>query len=301
MNGVTLTASVVLYHSPIAMVERHLQSLLKAFEVFSAEYKGSSLQFYCIDNSMDDTYYAKVVELVNGCVDAVGASHDDSGVTAECIKSLRNKGYGDAHNQVLERISSDHSTNAQNANDQGPKDLNTNTQAYHIVLNPDVYLAEDCLLACYRQIAGDASIAMVSAKIIDNYEAVPHVAKRFPGVRVLLGRYLSENLWPKLQAYYLYQDKDSTEAFDVEMAGGCFYFARLNALLELKGFNNDYFLYFEDFDLCLRLQKNSWRIRYEPKATIQHDGGGVKTKPLRHQWYFACSALRFYRDHGWQF
>lgn len=285
MNGASLTASVVLYHSPIAMVERHLQSLLKAFEKFSDVYQGSSLTFYCVDNSLDETYHLKILDLLNSFNSSSSACGNGAVTAFECIKSLHNKGYGEAHNQALTEV----------FKGDNPK------ESYHLILNPDVYLADDCLLACYQQMLTDASIALVSAKVIDNYEAVPHVAKRFPSVRVLLGRYLSESLWSARQANYLYQDKDPAEAFDVEMAGGCFYFSRLAALQDLNGFNSDYFLYFEDFDLCSRLKKKSWRIRYEPKATIQHDGGGVKGKPLRHQWYFACSALRFYREHGWRF
>ncbi|MBB6521997.1 glycosyltransferase family 2 protein [Pseudoteredinibacter isoporae] len=285
MTDVQLTASVVLYHSPADMVARHLQSVAKSFAHFSNVYPTASLRFFFVDNSVDEHYLRTIETLISQC-------HLPEGMRLELIKSSENKGYGDAHNQALEKVPSEQYV--------GKEDRAKDTR-FHVVLNPDVYLAEDTLLLSYKCISKQQDIALISPRILDNYEAVPHVAKRYPGLRILMGRYLKSTLWAEQQQRYVYAEQDPESAFDVEMAGGCFYFCRLSALQDINGFDRAYFLYFEDFDLCERLRANSWRLRYEPTVCIQHEGGGVSGKTLRHQWYFICSAARFYSRYGWRF
>ncbi|GAA6152090.1 glycosyltransferase family 2 protein [Pseudoteredinibacter isoporae] len=279
MPGVQLTASVVLYHSPLDMVVRHLQSVAKSFAHFYQSWPSSNLRFLIVDNSVNDAYWVSLEEQLS-------ASEWPTGMSMELIKSPANKGYGHAHNQALESI---------------PSDPSREDNQFHVVLNPDVYLAETALLESYACMREQTDVALLSPQILDNYEAVPHVAKRYPGLRILMGRYLKASIWPEQQRHYVYAEQDPTQAFDAEMAGGCFYFCRLSALQEIGGFDISYFLYFEDFDLCERLRAKSWRLRYEPSVHIRHDGGGVAGKTLQHQWYFVCSAARFYCRYGWRF
>jgi GT2 family glycosyltransferase len=58
-------------------------------------------------------------------------------------------------------------------------------------------------------------------------------------------------------------------------------------------------MYFEDFDLSLRLAKEAG-IAYEPAARIVHHGGGAARKGLRHVLWFVASAFRFFSRHGWR-
>lgn len=285
MNDVQLTASVVLFHSPSAMVARHLHSVATAFSHFCNSYPSASLKLFFVDNSIDESYSRSIEALL--C-----ESEIPDGMNIELIQSPANKGYGDAHNQALDKIPSMASTEG---------GARSEDNCFYIVLNPDVYLAEDTLLESYKCLIEQPDVALLTPKILDNYEAVPHVAKRYPGLRILMGRYLKASLWAEQQRHYVYAEQNAAEAFDAEMAGGCFYFCRLSALQEISGFDTSYFLYFEDFDLCERLRAKSWRLRYEPSVKIQHEGGGVSGKTLQHQWYFICSAARFYCRYGWRF
>jgi len=86
---------------------------------------------------------------------------------------------------------------------------------------------------------------------------------------------------------------------DLELAGGCFFFLRTDVFQKIGGFDPRYFLYFEDFDLCMRLRRHK-SISYVPEVRIMHGGGDVGRKSRRHHWYFSASALRFFSSYGWK-
>jgi GT2 family glycosyltransferase len=71
------------------------------------------------------------------------------------------------------------------------------------------------------------------------------------------------------------------------------------ALRAVGGFDERYFLYFEDFDLSLRLGEHG-RLVFEPAMRIVHHGGYAARKGLRHVRYFLRSGIRFFNDHGWR-
>jgi hypothetical protein len=83
------------------------------------------------------------------------------------------------------------------------------------------------------------------------------------------------------------------------MMSGCFMLARRKAVDATGGFDPGYFLYFEDFDWSVRLNRLTGSA-YVPAVKIVHHGGGAARKGWRHVALFARSALRFYRKHGWK-
>ena len=89
------------------------------------------------------------------------------------------------------------------------------------------------------------------------------------------------------------------QVVEVPLASGCFMLLRRAALQRVGGFSEAYFLYFEDFDLSLRLAGEG-RLLFDPAVRIVHHGGYAAGKGLRHVWLFARSGRRFFHDHGWR-
>ena len=85
----------------------------------------------------------------------------------------------------------------------------------------------------------------------------------------------------------------------IPIASGCFMFARRELLQRLGGFAPEYFLYFEDFDLSLRLGRVA-DIAYVPQVQIVHVGGYAAGKGWAHRRMFMRSAMTFFRRHGWR-
>ena len=99
-----------------------------------------------------------------------------------------------------------------------------------------------------------------------------------------------------------YEMRDRMEAEvvrDVPLASGCFMFARRDVLAAVGGFAPEYFLYFEDYDLSMRIRRIA-EIAYVGRVRIVHHGGEAARKGQKHVRHFFASALRFFRTHGWK-
>ena len=70
---------------------------------------------------------------------------------------------------------------------------------------------------------------------------------------------------------------------------------RAEAFRAIGGFDESFFMYFEDVDLCLRLEAAGWRLAQEPRAVVRH-AGGVATQSKVDDLY-RPSQLRYYRLH----
>jgi GT2 family glycosyltransferase len=75
--------------------------------------------------------------------------------------------------------------------------------------------------------------------------------------------------------------------------------ARGALMRDSGGFSSRYFLYFEDYDLSLRLRRRT-DIAYVPSVRIIHLGGDAASKGARHTLLFLRSAVTFFRTYGWK-
>jgi hypothetical protein len=88
-------------------------------------------------------------------------------------------------------------------------------------------------------------------------------------------------------------------ATGIPIASGCFKLARRSVLQAIGGFSPAYFLYFEYFDLSLRLRRMA-DIAYVPQVRILHRGGYAVRKGWTHRRLCLRSAVTFFRRHGWK-
>jgi GT2 family glycosyltransferase len=71
------------------------------------------------------------------------------------------------------------------------------------------------------------------------------------------------------------------------------------ALERVSGFDEGFFLYEEDADLCLRLRKTGWSVAFTPDAEIRHQlGRSMSSVPRRARLEYHRSHLRYYRKHN---
>jgi GT2 family glycosyltransferase len=90
--------------------------------------------------------------------------------------------------------------------------------------------------------------------------------------------------------------KKHTETQIVEQPMGAALMVRKNVLDQIGNFNESYFLYMEDVDLCERIIRAGWKIYYYPVAEFIHDAGGSSRKdPFNSQKNFVESALLYFR------
>ena len=221
------------------------------------------------------------VATIERAVDAIRARAPEN-VRLRTVKGHGNVGYGAGQNRALETVSSD----------------------YHLILNPDVFLEEDAVLEGLRYLDGHAEVAMLVPQGFDPQNEYARLSKRHPSLLVLLLRALavrgSDGLLGRRVARYTYGGELPCDApKSITLASGCFMLCRTDTLKKVNGFDERYFLYFEDYDLSLRL-KNYGQIVELPQARITHYGGHTARRDLRRVMHFLRSGVRFFNRYGWR-
>ncbi len=180
------------------------------------------------------------------------------------LRILRNdapKGFGANHNQAF-------------AASRG---------AYFVIVNPDVRLPCSPFDALALAVS-DASVGACAPRVVSPQGTVEDSVRHYPSVmrlgkRVLLGRreadYGGEQLAP------------------VDWAAGMFVMFRREAFDAVRGFDERYFMYFEDADICRRLWSRGLKVLYVPAATVVHDARRRSHRDPQHLRWHLRSALRF--------
>lgn len=122
-----------------------------------------------------------------------------------------------------------------------------------------------------------------------------HHLGRALGRLPLVGRLLSGN---RIAMEYD-QAITATGPIGVSMVSGACMAIGREAFEELGGFDQRYFMYFEDADLCRRATRAGWPVRYVPNAIVDHVGGASSAGDYRFGPMHAASMVRYLRDwHG---
>ncbi|MBC8484781.1 MAG: glycosyltransferase [Bacteroidetes bacterium] len=153
---------------------------------------------------------------------------------------------------------------------------------YILILNPDTVLEEgtfDKLISFYEK---DSQAGAVTSKLILANGKLDYACKRsFPTLSVALPRMLGlSKLFPKSKVFAKYNLTylDENETHEVDSICGAFMFIPANVLSRAGLFDEDYFMYGEDLDLCYRIKKNGYKVFYYPVVTTIHLKGASTQK-----------------------
>lgn len=176
---------------------------------------------------------------------------------------------------------------------------------YHLVLNPDVELAGDAVLNAIIWLDAHPEFGVLVPRTTAPDGQLQYLCRRYPTLWVLFLRgfapgVLRRIFHRRLAAYEMKAEIDTgTIVFDPPIVSGCFMFCRTEVLAAANGFDPRFFLYFEDYDLSLRIARRT-RLAYVPDARIMHRGGDAAKKGIHHVTLFLRSAVQFFRLHGWR-
>jgi N-acetylglucosaminyl-diphospho-decaprenol L-rhamnosyltransferase len=173
------------------------------------------------------------------------------------------------------------------------------------VLNGDVELLPGVAAAMLCALELDPRLGAVGPRVLNVDGSVYPSARSDPGLLVAaahaaFGFVWRTNPWTRR---YRQLDVDPTIARDVDWVSGAAVWLRREALDDVGGWDERYFMYMEDFDLCLRLRRAGWRVAYDPAGEIVHvQGASTSKRPYRmiaehHRsvWRFAARRYRGWR------
>jgi GT2 family glycosyltransferase len=269
----SLSVAIVTYRCDARLTARALASLAAASRDAIAQGRLREATLHVIDNG-PVTSRAALAEAL--------ASWDGSAGPLELHEGHGNVGYGRANNLVLPRLASD----------------------FHLVMNPDVELEPGALAAALDALQSHPEVGLVAPAVRGDDGATQFLCKRYPSVWVLFLRGFAparlRQRFDSAVAHYEMRDVIGERFVEgVPLASGCFMLVRTPLFKALGGFDPRFFMYFEDYDLSMRLGREA-AIAYVPAARIVHHGGEAARKGWRHVAWFARSGWRFFSRHGWK-
>ncbi len=181
------------------------------------------------------------------------------------LQNERPKGFGANHNAAFKWCPSD----------------------FFCIINPDVKLTEDPF-TLLKNTASSGKIGVVTPLIKNNENQIEDNARRLPTPFRLLKRY-----WP-MEKEAKFEYKIGNTPISPDWVAGIFMFFPSQAFAEMKGFDERYFLYFEDVDLCCRLRLAGYNIILDPRVSVVHDARRDSHKNRRYFKWHIQSAVRFF-------
>jgi N-acetylglucosaminyl-diphospho-decaprenol L-rhamnosyltransferase len=222
-------------------------------------------------------------------VGAIVVNYNAGDHLVDCVRSLREAGVGRV--VVVDNASTDGSPARLRAADPDAdvllvganlgygggvnRGLPRGSEDYVLVLNPDVVVAPDAVNALVAALDADPKIGIVGPRIAEVDGELYPSARAFPRLgdaigHAFVGLATTDNPFSRR---YLMTDWDHATARDVDWVSGACFLARRAALTPMGGFDEAYFMYLEDVDLCWRAGRGGWRVRYEPEAHVTHVQG----------------------------
>lgn len=142
-----------------------------------------------------------------------------------------------------------------------------------VIANPDVSVSPHAISTLYQVLQHSPAIGAVGPAILNADGSVYPSARAIPSLGTGVGHALLARIWPQNPWSAKYRVENSSPNMrDAGWLSGAFLMVRRSAFDALAGFDERYFMYFEDVDLGHRLGRAGWRNVYVPDATVTHTG-----------------------------
>lgn len=171
-----------------------------------------------------------------------------------------------------------------------------------ILLNPDTDIYDGFFSKALRYLDAHKDIAIIGPQVLDDDGVVQGSARRFPNVltsifgrRSPLTRLFPNNPVTKREFVCF---NGNGAPMDVDWVSGACMVVRKKAFEQVGGFDERFFMYWEDTDLCKQLKSAGWRIVYLPEAQIfHHTGVSSDTEPILSIYHFHRSCFLLCKKH----
>jgi GT2 family glycosyltransferase len=196
-------------------------------------------------------------------------------------RNFRRTGYGGNHNLNLRRARGQ----------------------FFVIMNVDMTVQANTFSALLTMAEEHPDAVMLGARVLNPDGTCQGLNKRYPSLLDLGVRFVpilrNTAFARRRNDRYEMRDVGYESPAAVEFISGAFMFCRTEVLRAVHGFDERYFLYFEDVDLCRRMGALG-RALYCPEATVIHFWQRSAHKSARYTWIFFCSALRYFLRWGFR-
>lgn len=264
LDKIKVSACIVTFNN-VKYIEKAAGTLLD-----SVKSPGIDFRLYVVDNGSTD-----------GTVELLKEKFAKNPVYSGkffLMETGKNIGFGAAHNKMLDVMKSDF-----------PSD-------YHCVVNPDVVIEDDIIekMVTFMENPKNADVLQLSPRICFPDGRNQILGKRTPHFIYLLSSRLRRGDEPsKLLRRYAMLDEDYTKPFPIKNATGCFMFFRTSVFREVNGFDERYFMYFEDCDITREINRHG-KVLFFPDAIVYHVWARDSKRNFKLKRIHIESMIRFY-------
>lgn len=191
------------------------------------------------------------------------------------IRNSRNMGFAWACNQGARQADSD----------------------FILFLNPDMELHDESLVIPYQFMSQpvNVGVGIVGIQLTDSKSVVSRSCVRFPNLSYFFCSILGiERINSLRHLDYLMSDWEHLTTSQVDHVIGAFFFVRKSLFSQLGGFDEDFFVYYEDLDFSLRSKNLGWKTVYLCEASAYHMGGGSSEKVKAHRLFYSLRSKIIY-------
>lgn len=229
---IKVSASIVTYNN-VKYIEKAVGTLLDSVKDPNIDFR-----LFVFDNGSTDGTIELLTEKFS----------NDPRFSLKC--SNVNVGFGKAHNRML-------------------KEFEGFESDYHCVVNPDVVIEDDIISKMVAYCEENRDVVQLSPRICfpDGRDQI--LGKKKPHIWYLAASRLRGDEISKMLSSYAMLDEDYSKPFEIWNATGCFMFFRGDSFRKIGGFDDRYFMYFEDCDIT-RTMKKYGKVLFFPDAIVYH-------------------------------
>ncbi len=172
---------------------------------------------------------------------------------------------------------------------------------YYYLLNSDAFVQGETI-ATLRDFLGQHPGAGLAGSFVQGTDGTPHrTAFRFPSIAGEFEMAARTGIFTRLLAPWVVAMNIPATETQVDWTAGASLMIRRPVLEDIGGFDETFFLYFEETDLCRRAARAGWRTHYVPDSRVTHLGSastGMKTWSRTPAYWFFSRSHYFTKSHG---
>lgn len=171
---------------------------------------------------------------------------------------------------------------------------------YVLLLNPDTLIPPDTLGPMARFLDDNPRVGMAGCRVDRPDGRLDEACKRtFPTPITAFARFTGlDRMFPKALGGYSRMADDPSGRFEVDSVVGAFMMVRREAVEDVGGLDEEFFMFGEDLDWAYRMKEKDWAVWYVgDHRVIHHKGASVRKDPHRMNWHFHRSMILFHKKH----
>lgn len=174
---------------------------------------------------------------------------------------------------------------------------------YILILNPDIVLTPNAIDILYDYLRTNPLVGIVAPKLLNADMTLQYSARKFMSVKLLLIRIFTkgrDNIHNKTVQQYLMCNITYRDPIEVDWCMGAALLFKKEFYFELNGFDEKFFLYVEDTDICNRCWKAGKKVIYLPDSEMIHMHQRSSKKFSKKTWIHLKSLLYFLRKNNFK-